>query len=116
MNHDRHVLVNFPESAVRREVASSPPSSGDAREEQTHETTRFTSEDPHGPADTSPSDVLGYVDGFPITATSLCTQALAGTTVAQASILDYEGKETLMFIFSVRLLTISRHLYHPDEL
>ncbi|KZT11527.1 uncharacterized protein LAESUDRAFT_275128 [Laetiporus sulphureus 93-53] len=47
------------------------------------------------------SEVLTHVDGHPITEQSNCTTALAGSTVIEATSLEWKGRDTLMYIFSV---------------
>ncbi|ETW77395.1 developmental regulator VosA [Heterobasidion irregulare TC 32-1] len=67
-----------------------------------------TSQYTHDPATAShhPShppqefDVVHIHQNHPITESSKCTEALAGTTFVQASNLDYKGNKVLMFVFS----------------
>lgn len=53
---------------------------------------------------TSPSfeDVIHYVGNHVITESSKETSSLVGATFVQPAIVDYEGKKTIMFVFSVR--------------
>ena len=73
-----------------------------------------TSQYTHDPATAShhpshPSqefDVVHIHQSHPITESSKCTEALAGTTFVQASNLDYKGNKVLMFVFSVRVILL----------
>lgn len=47
------------------------------------------------------SDVVYHLEGFPITENSKQTQALVGATFVQPSIIDYQGKKTIVFVFAV---------------
>lgn len=48
------------------------------------------------------SDVVYHLEGFPITENSKQTQALVGATFVQPSIIDYQGKKAIVFVFAVR--------------
>lgn len=48
------------------------------------------------------SDIVHFVDGFPITEQSKQTQALVGATFVQPAMIDYQGKKAIVFVFSVR--------------
>jgi hypothetical protein len=48
--------------------------------------------------------VLAYFEDHAITDSSMCTKALAGTTIAQASPLEYHGKRVIMFVFSASIV------------
>ncbi len=47
------------------------------------------------------SDVVYHLEGFPITENSKQTQALVGATFVQPSIIDYQGKKAIVFVFAV---------------
>ncbi|KJA25237.1 hypothetical protein HYPSUDRAFT_182650 [Hypholoma sublateritium FD-334 SS-4] len=46
------------------------------------------------------SDVVYHLEGFPITENSKQTQALVGATFVQPSIIDYQGKKAIVFVFA----------------
>ena len=47
------------------------------------------------------SDIVHYVNNFPITESSKQTQALVGATFVQPVLMDYQGKKAIIFAFSV---------------
>ena len=53
------------------------------------------------PPSPSPSDVIHYLNGSPITDSSKMTHALVGATFVQPAIVEYQGKKTIMFVFAV---------------
>jgi Velvet factor len=57
---------------------------------------------------TRPEEIVHYFKGtHPIAEGSRQTEALAGTTFVQAANLDYKGNKVLMFVFAVRVHTVS---------
>lgn len=57
---------------------------------------------------TRPEEIVHYFKGtYPINEGSRQTEALAGTTFVQAANLDYKGNKVLMFVFSVRVFSLS---------
>lgn len=55
------------------------------------------------PTPPAPSDIVYRVGESLVSESSKMTQALVGATFVQPSCVDYQGKKTLMFVFSVRL-------------
>ncbi|EMD37272.1 hypothetical protein CERSUDRAFT_49882, partial [Gelatoporia subvermispora B] len=49
---------------------------------------------------TTPSDVVAYLNDYAITERSVCTRWLAGNICVDASVIDYEGRQMLIFVFS----------------
>ncbi|THU88104.1 hypothetical protein K435DRAFT_680440 [Dendrothele bispora CBS 962.96] len=47
-----------------------------------------------------PSDIVHYVNGFPIAENSSVTTALVGSTYVMPTAIDHKGKKMLMFVFS----------------
>lgn len=66
-----------------------------------------TSQQPYASSHSFPeslprSDVVAYYGGHALSESSKCTQLIAGTITVAAICIDYKGKKSLMFIFSVR--------------
>ncbi|KZT11528.1 uncharacterized protein LAESUDRAFT_755167 [Laetiporus sulphureus 93-53] len=55
----------------------------------------------HATTNATQSEVLTHVNGHRITEQSICTTALVGSTVIEATSLEREGSDTLMYTFSV---------------
>ncbi|KAH9474682.1 putative velvet family sexual development regulator [Psilocybe cubensis] len=51
------------------------------------------------PSDAS-TDIVHYVDGYPITENSKQTQALVGATFVQPVVMDYQGSKAIIFVFA----------------
>ncbi|EMD37615.1 hypothetical protein CERSUDRAFT_114268 [Gelatoporia subvermispora B] len=49
---------------------------------------------------TTPSDVVAYLNDYAITERSVCTRWLAGSICVDATVIDFEGKQMLVFVFS----------------
>jgi hypothetical protein len=47
------------------------------------------------------SDIIHTVNDFPIIERSKKTHALVGATFVQPSIVEYQGKKSIMFVFAV---------------
>ncbi|KAI0774777.1 velvet factor-domain-containing protein [Trametes elegans] len=52
---------------------------------------------PHTYEDT---DTVAYFGDFPIQESSICTNALSGSTFTQSSVIDYNGEKVITFVFS----------------
>lgn len=57
------------------------------------------------PSDAS-SDVVHYLDGYPIIENSKQTQALVGATFVQPVVMDYQGSKAIIFVFAVRIAIV----------
>jgi hypothetical protein len=62
------------------------------------------------PASYSASDIVHYIGEYPVTEESKMTQALVGATFIQASVVEYQGKMSIMFVFSVSLASHSTRI------
>lgn len=63
------------------------------------------------PASYPAPDIVHYSAGFPVTETSKMTQALVGATFIQPVIVEYQGNMSIMFVFSVRLVSFCTYIY-----
>ena len=59
---------------------------------------------------TEAHDVVAYADSYAIRESSVCTHAIVGEAFVQASTPEYKGRRTLMFVFSVCLVSFSGFL------
>lgn len=62
------------------------------------------------PASYSAPDIVHYSAGFPVTEASKMTQALVGATFIQPVIVEYQGNMSIMFVFSVRLVSLCTYI------
>ncbi|EIN14552.1 hypothetical protein PUNSTDRAFT_140817 [Punctularia strigosozonata HHB-11173 SS5] len=101
ISHPYSALPRGPEPSTPSRATEPPRSESPTPPVPSRSQPTARSSSSHG-SSAEPTDpgVLAHFDGFPITESSMCTKALAGTTVAQASSLEHQGRKAIMFVFS----------------